>query len=97
MWLAIERLNKPELNGIFSKQISQEALTSIPEPDEPEDAAVKGREGELDSSIKKGGGKTKVHYISLKPLTKKERKRQQRMAAEIAAAEAELKEEEQVH
>ena len=58
---------------------------------------MKGREGELDSSIKKGGGKTKVHYISLKPLTKKERKRQQRMAAEIAAAEAELKEEEQVY
>lgn len=76
-------------------RVLQEALTSIPEPDEPEDATMKGREGEMDSSIKKGGGKTKVHYISLKPLTKKERKRQQRMAAEIAAAEAELKEEEQ--
>ena len=75
---------------------TQEALTSIPEPDEPEeDEAMAPPPPPPD--VKKSvaaTNKAKVHYISLKPLTHKERKRQQKMAAEMAATEAELAKEE---
>ena len=66
-------------------RILQEAISSVP-TEEPEVEVV---EDEKTSST----SRTKVRYISLKPLTKKERKRQQKMAAEIAAAEAEMKDE----
>jgi hypothetical protein len=75
-------------------RILAEAITSVPEDDNDDDADnhnmdIQGMSAERRYKSKK---KDEVRYISLKPLSKKERKRQQKIASEAAATAEEASE-----